>query len=107
MNMPDPNSKPATIKTVLILDGDVLVRMPVVEYLRECGCRVIEAATTDESIRPWSGLQWRPFAFWAELFDRKQLFLRGPHRRKLCQDADESDNQAEEYDFFHGCPPRT
>jgi CheY-like chemotaxis protein len=50
MNMPDPNSKPATIKTVLILDGDVLVRMPVVEYLRECGCRVIEAATTDEAI---------------------------------------------------------
>src|SRR5947209_1365440 len=50
MNMPDPNSKPATIKTVLILDGDVLLRMPVVEYLRECGCRVIEAATTDEAI---------------------------------------------------------
>ena len=50
MNMPDPNSKPATIKTVLILDGDVLLRMPVVEYLRECGCRVIEAATTDEAV---------------------------------------------------------
>lgn len=50
MNSPDHNSKPATIKTVLILDGDVLVRMPVVEYLRECGCRVIEAATTDEAI---------------------------------------------------------
>jgi hypothetical protein len=50
MNMPDRNSKPATIKTVLILDGEVLVRMPVVEYLRECGCRVIEAATTDEAI---------------------------------------------------------
>jgi response regulator RpfG family c-di-GMP phosphodiesterase len=50
MNSPDRNSKPTTIKTVLILDGDVLVRMPVVEYLRECGCRVIEAATTDEAI---------------------------------------------------------
>ena len=50
MNSPDRNNKPATIKTVLILDGDVLVRMPVVEYLRECGCRVIEAATTDEAI---------------------------------------------------------
>jgi CheY-like chemotaxis protein len=50
MNSSDRNSKPATIKTVLILDGDVLVRMPVVEYLRECGCRVIEAATTDEAI---------------------------------------------------------
>jgi CheY-like chemotaxis protein len=50
MNSPDRNRKPATIKTVLILDGDVLVRMPVVQYLRECGCRVIEAATTDEAI---------------------------------------------------------
>jgi DNA-binding response OmpR family regulator len=50
MNTPDPNSKPADSRTVLVLDGDVLVRMPVVEYLRECGCRVIEAATTDEAI---------------------------------------------------------
>ena len=58
------------------------------------------------SIRPWSGLQWRPFAFGAELAGCKQLFLRGQHRRKLCQNADEPDNQAEEYDFFHGCPPR-
>ena len=30
----------------------------------------------------------------------KQLFLRGQHRRKLCQNADEPDDQAEEYAFF-------
>jgi response regulator RpfG family c-di-GMP phosphodiesterase len=50
MNMPDPNSKPAAIKTVLVLDGDALVRMPVVQYLRDCGYRVVEAATTEEAI---------------------------------------------------------
>jgi hypothetical protein len=30
----------------------------------------------------------------------KRLSLRRQHRRKLCQNADEPDNQAEEYDFF-------
>jgi CheY-like chemotaxis protein len=50
MNMPDPNSKPATIRTVLILDGDALVRMPVVQFLRDCGYRVVEAASTDEAV---------------------------------------------------------
>ena len=50
MSTPDRNSKPASIRTVLVLDGDVLVRMPVVQYLRECGYRVVEAANTDEAI---------------------------------------------------------
>jgi hypothetical protein len=44
MNTPDRNSKPATMKTVLVLDGDVLVRMPVVQFLRDCGYRVVETA---------------------------------------------------------------
>ena len=39
MTMPDRNSKPATIKTILVLDDDVLVRKPVVQLLRECGYR--------------------------------------------------------------------
>ena len=47
----------------------------------------------------------RPFAFCAELAGCKQLFLRGQHRRKLCQNADEPDNQAEEYDFFQWMSP--
>jgi len=50
MNTPDHNSKPANIKTTLVLDGDVLVRMPVVQFLRDCGYRVVEAATIDEAI---------------------------------------------------------
>ena len=50
MTMPDRDSKPATIKTILVLDDDVLVRKPVVQLLRECGYRVLEAASTDEGI---------------------------------------------------------
>jgi CheY-like chemotaxis protein len=50
MTMPDRDSKRANIKTVLVLDGDVLVRMPVIQLLRECGYRVLEAASTDEAI---------------------------------------------------------
>jgi CheY-like chemotaxis protein len=45
MNSPDRISR-----TVLVLDGDVLVRMPVVQFLRDCGYRVVEAATIDEAI---------------------------------------------------------
>jgi hypothetical protein len=49
MTRPDRDSKPATIKTILVLDDDVLVRMPVVQFLRDCGHRVVEAASTDEA----------------------------------------------------------
>jgi len=51
MNSPNRNSNPAdTNRTVLVLDDDVLVRMPVVQFLRDCGYRVVEAASTDEAI---------------------------------------------------------
>ena len=35
---------------VLLADGDVLIRMPIASYLRDCGYRVIEAANGDEAI---------------------------------------------------------
>ncbi len=50
MNSADCNSKPTNIRTVLVLDGEVLVRMPIVQLLRDCGYRVLEAANTDEAI---------------------------------------------------------
>jgi CheY-like chemotaxis protein len=50
MTMSDRDSKPASIKTILVLDDDVLVRMPVVQFLRDCGYHVVEAASTDEAI---------------------------------------------------------
>lgn len=36
--------------SVLVIDGDVLVRHAIADYLRNCGYAVIEAATTDEAV---------------------------------------------------------
>jgi CheY-like chemotaxis protein len=36
--------------TLLIVDGQVLVRTPVAEYLRGCGYRVLEARNADEAL---------------------------------------------------------
>jgi CheY-like chemotaxis protein len=37
-------------KTLLVMDNEVLIRMVLAEYLRHCGYRVLEAATTDEAV---------------------------------------------------------
>jgi CheY-like chemotaxis protein len=36
--------------TVLVVDDDVLIRMVIADYLRECGFRVVEAANADEAV---------------------------------------------------------
>jgi DNA-binding NtrC family response regulator len=36
--------------TVLVVDDEVLVRLVIADYLRDCGFRVIEAAGADEAI---------------------------------------------------------
>ena len=35
---------------VLLVEGDILVRHPLAEYLRECGFRVLEASHGDEAM---------------------------------------------------------
>lgn len=35
--------------TILLLENEVLIRMPLAEYLRECGYRVLEATTVAEA----------------------------------------------------------
>jgi CheY-like chemotaxis protein len=42
------HSKPSS--TVLLVEGDVLIRTFVAEYLRECGYRAMEAANVDEAL---------------------------------------------------------
>jgi DNA-binding response OmpR family regulator len=37
-------------ETVLVMESDVLVRMVLAEYLRECGYKVIEATSADEAL---------------------------------------------------------
>jgi DNA-binding response OmpR family regulator len=49
-SLPDA-SKPAPVETVLVLEDDVLVRMPICQYLRDCGYRVLDAASADEATK--------------------------------------------------------
>ena len=42
--------KPAFQETILVVEDDVLVRMPIAQYLRDCGYRVIEAVSADEAM---------------------------------------------------------
>jgi len=36
--------------TVLVVDDDILIRMPIAAYLRHCGYRVIEASGSSEAL---------------------------------------------------------
>lgn len=42
--------KPEVQETILIVEDDVLVRMPIAQYLRDCGYKVIEAVNADEAM---------------------------------------------------------
>jgi DNA-binding response OmpR family regulator len=44
------DTKHQSIATVLVIEDSVLVRMAIAAYLRECGYRVVEAATCDEAL---------------------------------------------------------
>jgi DNA-binding response OmpR family regulator len=45
----DSTTKPRRLHTVLVLEDDVLIRMPICQYLRDCGYCVLEAANGDEA----------------------------------------------------------
>lgn len=49
-NVSEAPETPDEIETILVVDDEVLIRMPIAEYLRDCGYRVIEAANGDEAI---------------------------------------------------------
>jgi DNA-binding NtrC family response regulator len=42
--------KPEAPETILVVEDDVLIRMPIAQYLRDCGYRVIEAVDADEAM---------------------------------------------------------
>jgi CheY-like chemotaxis protein len=42
--------EPTARHTVLVVEDEQMVRMPIVEYLRDCGYRVVEAADANEAI---------------------------------------------------------
>src|ERR1700722_11897110 len=39
-----------TMHTVLIVEDEMMVRMPIAEYLRDCGYNVVEAGNASEAI---------------------------------------------------------
>jgi DNA-binding NtrC family response regulator len=39
-----------TQETILVVDDDILVRMSISQYLRDCGYKVIEASHADEAM---------------------------------------------------------
>jgi CheY-like chemotaxis protein len=41
---------PQPQETILVVEDEVLVRMPISQYLRDCGYRVIEAANAEEAV---------------------------------------------------------
>jgi CheY-like chemotaxis protein len=48
--MESHQAPPAALPTVLLVEEDVLVRMPIAAYLRDCGYRVVEAASGTEAL---------------------------------------------------------
>jgi DNA-binding response OmpR family regulator len=44
----DRSSDEVTPSTVLVLEPDILVRMSIADYLRDCGYKVIEGVTADD-----------------------------------------------------------
>ena len=42
--------KPTVQEAILVVEDDVLVRMPIAQYLRDCGYKVVEAVNADEAI---------------------------------------------------------
>jgi CheY-like chemotaxis protein len=48
--MQQPGKSSATAGTVLVVEDEVLLRLVIAQYLRDCGYRVIEAADADEAM---------------------------------------------------------
>lgn len=46
----NPAAPSPTEQTILVVEADVLVRMVIAEYLRQCGYRVLEAVHADEAM---------------------------------------------------------
>ncbi len=53
--MMNDDTKP---ETILVAEDDVITRLVLADYLRQCGYRVFEAATTDEALAVLSHPEW-------------------------------------------------
>jgi CheY-like chemotaxis protein len=46
----DTEDDDAALQSVLVIDGDIISRHAIADYLRHCGYEVVEAANTDEAM---------------------------------------------------------
>jgi hypothetical protein len=44
----EPSSDDATSATICVVEPDILVRMVIADYLRDCGYKVVEGVSADE-----------------------------------------------------------
>jgi hypothetical protein len=44
------NSAPAAQGAILVIEPDILVRITIAEYLRECGYKVLEGVTAEDVV---------------------------------------------------------
>lgn len=44
----EPNSDDAPSATIFVVDGDILVRMVIADYLRDCAYKVVESVNADD-----------------------------------------------------------
>jgi DNA-binding response OmpR family regulator len=47
--VPETGSEDESIQTILVVEDEVLIRLPLAEYLRDCGYRVFEASNVAEA----------------------------------------------------------
>ncbi len=47
---PESRTPPQPMETILVVEDEVLVRIVIAQYLRDCGYRVIETVNADEAI---------------------------------------------------------
>jgi DNA-binding response OmpR family regulator len=50
MTTSDTTAGVTEIQTLLVVEDEILIRFQICDYLRECGFRVIEAASADEAL---------------------------------------------------------
>jgi len=48
--MIQPSGESPVVQSVLVIDGDIVSRHAIADYLRHCGYAVVEAANTDEAV---------------------------------------------------------
>jgi CheY-like chemotaxis protein len=47
--LPETRSSDQSIQTILVVEDEVLIRLPLAEYLRDCGYSVFEASNVAEA----------------------------------------------------------